>query len=74
LPEEGDEMMGEGDESEKPKVNSFLYGLLSNFYLKKEKLSLKKKKRKQRRDAMMNKKNRLDPNAPQFNRIPLPEV
>jgi hypothetical protein len=74
LPEEGDEMMGEGDESEKPKVNSFLYGPLSNFYLKKEKLSLKKKKRKQRRDAMMNKKNRLDPNAPQFNRIPLPEV
>lgn len=31
-------------------------------------------KRKNKKDAMMNKKNRQDPNAPQFTRIPLPEV
>ena len=32
---------------------------------------LKKRKRK---NEMMNRKNRIDPNAPQFNRIPLPEM
>jgi len=33
----------------------------------------KPKKRKNRRDALLNKKNRADPNAPPPNRIPLPE-
>ncbi len=33
----------------------------------------KPKKRKNRRDALLNKKNRTDPNAPPANRIPLPE-
>lgn len=34
----------------------------------------KPKRRKNKRDAMMGKKNRIDPNAPQFNRVPLPEL
>jgi transcription initiation factor TFIID subunit 5 len=34
----------------------------------------KPKRRKNRKDALASKKNRLDPNAPQFDRIPLPEL
>lgn len=34
----------------------------------------KPKRRKNRRDAMSSKKNRLDPNAPQITRVPLPEL
>jgi transcription initiation factor TFIID subunit 5 len=34
----------------------------------------KPKRRKNRRDALLNKKNRPDPNAPQINRVPLPET
>ena len=34
----------------------------------------KPKKRKNKRDAMANKKNRIDPNAPPINRVPLPEL
>lgn len=33
----------------------------------------KPKKRKNKRDALANKKNRIDPNAPPLNRVPLPE-
>lgn len=39
-----------------------------------EESSEKPKRRKNRRDAMTNKKNRLDPNAPQISRVPLPEL
>ncbi len=34
----------------------------------------KPKKRKNKRDALANKKNRIDPNAPPLNRVPLPET
>ncbi len=71
LLEEGEDMGGDGDENEKPKVTFGFFCLLMHSIFSHNSFI---QKRKHRKDALMNRKNRLDPNAPQFNRIPLPEM
>ncbi len=57
------------DDSEKPKVYK-LFKIYFKLFLQ---LSNQKSKKK-KKDPLLNKKNRQDPNAPSFNRIPLPEL
>ena len=73
--EENDDPNADGkDDGEKPKVCLPLKFRQSlELYLFKIWM-INLKRRKNRRDALLNKKNRVDPNAPLANRVPLPEA